>query len=119
MDELIRILRGDDALAKMLNGNHVYASPSMYMGNSIVYSYYTTTSDGAVQQIRLQVRVVAETLTLASRIEDRVRQLIITPSDTPLTDNILVCRQNGGGWLYDDARQKHHRILYFDIVLRG
>lgn len=118
MLELIQVMLKDEELKKLI-GSHIYPAQTDYLGDCVLYSYHTTLSNKITQQTRLQITIIAGTTAKTAQIEERIKYLILTYGDDPLTDNILQTQLNGGGTLYDSDRMKHHRILYFDILQRG
>lgn len=88
-------------------------------GECVIYDFHTFGQQNGVQRVRLQITIIAGTMAKAVEKEENIKKAILTLGDTPLSNNILQCVLNGGGNLYDDARQKHHHILYFDIIQRG
>ena len=97
----------------------VYAQRTTDVGECVLYDYHTFSQSDGVQKIRLQITIIAPTSEKTLRREEIIKSTILTLGDTPLTDDILQVAANGGGTLYDDARQMQHRIIYFDILKRG
>ena len=114
--EVISMLRHDTELSRLLGGNHIYTTPSTYLGNSIVYSWNAVNSDKIKTTDRLEIHIIADTLKLCAELESRIKQLLLSFGDEPLTANVLEVVLNGGGYLFDEERQKHHKILYFYIL---
>ena len=81
-----------------------------------VYDYYSTSWDGVKRGIMLKISVFAATMQRAAEIQSAIECAIVTAGDNPLTQTVLTCRQNGGGWLIDGDR--HCRISYFEIVIK-
>lgn len=98
---------------------HIYPIQTAYTGNCIVYDAYTTAHDKITQEVRLQITIIADTLAQTLEIEQEVEKTLLTFGDTPLKDNILQVSANGGGSLYDTARRKNHRYIYFNILSRS
>ena len=118
MLELIQVMLEDEELKKLV-GSHIYPTHTDYLGDCVLYSFHTTLSDKITEQCRLQITIIAGTISKTAQIEERIKYLILTFGDNPLTNDILQVELNGGGTLYDNDRMKQHRILYFDILKRG
>lgn len=88
-------------------------------GECVIYDFHTLTQQDGVQRVRLQITIIAGTMAKALEKEEIIKSAILTFGDEPLSNDILQVALNGGGNLYDDARQMHHHILYFDIIKRG
>ena len=112
MNELISMLI--DAL-----DCRVYGQRTTDKGECVIYDYHTFSQSDGVQKIRLQITIIAPTSDKTLKREEIIKSTILTLGDSPLTDDILQVAANGGGILYDDARQMQHRIIYFDILKRG
>lgn len=97
----------------------VYGQRTTNMGECVIYDYHTFSQSDGVQKIRLQITIIAPTSAETLKQEEIIKSTILTLGDTPLSNDILQVGLNGGGNLYDDARQMHHHILYFDIIKRG
>jgi len=121
--EAIDILRADGQLLSLIDGNpanyHIYPLNTSYTGDCILYDGMTIAEDKLTATIRLQLTIIADTTAKTLEIEQRVKHLLLTFGDEPLTSNILKVEVNGGGTMYDDARQKHHRILYLQLKTRS
>lgn len=116
--ELIRILKDDKQLASLLGGVHVYATPCTYKGDCIVYNWVPVRSDKIKTTDKLELHIITSTILDSVAIEARVKELLLTIGDEPLTENIREVFLNGGGNLFDEERQKNHRILYFYILAK-
>jgi hypothetical protein len=88
IEEIISILRNDEELKRLLGGNHVYATPSTYLGNSVVYSWYTLSSDKVKTTDKLEIHIITDTLLEGAEIESRIKELLLTLGDEPLTANV-------------------------------
>ena len=97
----------------------LYCQRTDDMGECVLYDFHTFAQQDGVQRVRLQITIIAGTMAKAIEKEEIIKKAILTLGDTPLSNDILQVALNGGGNLYDDARQMHHHILYFDIVKRG
>lgn len=110
-------MKENDDLKKLIGAN-IYANRTEYLGDCIIYNYHTLLYDKIAKHIRFQITIVAESMEKTLQIEDVVDNLILTLGDEQLTNEILQVRHNGGGSLDDIERKKHHRILYYDIIMR-
>lgn len=115
MKEIISILLNSPRLQALV-GNHIYPNYTTYLGDCITYTYETIYNDKAVKRQRLTITIIAGDLEKAEAIETEVGALLLTLGDEPLTRNIIQVRQNGGGSLFDTARNMNHRILYFEVI---
>lgn len=120
MVDILNILKNDTQLINLIGtAANIYPMETSYTGECIVYEIVPLSDDRITQQNRLQIHAISYTMAKAIAIEKRVKQLILTLADTPLTTNILKVVMNGGGSLYDGEHKKHHRILYFEILSRS
>lgn len=97
----------------------LYCQRTDDMGECVLYDFHTFAQQNGVQRVRLQITIIAGTMAKAVEKEEIIKKAILTLGDTPLSDDILQVALNGGGNLFDYARQMHHHILYFDIIKRG
>lgn len=107
MNELINLIK--------TLGVNVFENHATIANECIVYSYNTTYADKIIKRIRLKLTIIAKTTARCEELEAAINDLILTFADEPVAD-ILVCSVNGGGTLYDEARNMQHTILYYDIV---
>ncbi len=97
----------------------LYCQRTDDMGECVIYDFHTFAQQDGVQRVRLQITIIAGTMAKALEREEIIKSTILTFGDEPLSNDILQVALNGGGNIYDDARQMHHHILYFDIIKRG
>ncbi len=120
MVEVLNILKDDSQLISYIGtAANIYPMETSYTGECMIYEIVPLSDDKITQKNRIQIHVITNTMAKAIDIEKRVKQLILTLADTPLTTNVLKVVQNGGGTLYDSERKKHHRLLYFEILSRS
>jgi hypothetical protein len=120
MINVLNILKNDSVLVNYIgSAANIYPVETDYTGECIIYEIVPLSDDKITQKNRLQIHIISKTMAKAIDIEKRVKQLILTLADTPLTTKILKVVMNGGGSLYDGERKKHHRILYFEILSRS
>lgn len=121
--EILNILKADKKLMALINGTadnpHIYPIETDYLGDCLVYDYHTFSADKITEAKRLEIVIIAKTLSKTLEIENELKRLILTLADKPLTTNILKVEINGGGSLYDNERLMNHRILYFDLISRS
>lgn len=121
--EILNILKADKKLMALINGTaanpHIYPIETDYLGDCLVYDYHTFSADKITEAKRLEIVIIAKTLSKTLEIENELKRLILTLADKPLTTNILRVEINGGGSLYDNERLMNHRILYFDLISRS
>ena len=97
----------------------LYCQRTDDMGECVIYDFHTFAQQDGVQRVRLQTTIIAGTMARTLEREEIIKKAILTFGDEPLSNVILQVALNGGGNIYDDARQMHHHILYFDIIKRG
>ena len=114
MLEIIKMMNEDEMISA-----HLYSNHTEYLGDCVLYDFYTIHQDKKVQKIRLQITIIAEKVSKVVEMENRINGLLLTLGDNSLTNNILQVEQNGGGSLFDENRRKYHRYLYYDIIKRG
>lgn len=121
--EILNILKADKKLMELIDGSaenpHIYPIETDYLGDCLVYDYHTFSADKITEAKRLEIVIIAKTLSKTLKIENELKRLILTLADKPLTTNILRVEINGGGSLYDNERLMNHRILYFDLISRS
>lgn len=117
--EQLMLLIYDDPIINYYIGHNIYPNYTTYLGNCIVYSFHTYYNDRKVKKQRLRLTIITDTLELGDRVEDRVAELLLTLGDNDDGADLIEVQQSGGGNLYDDARHKNHRILYYDCLLRS
>ena len=121
--EILDILKADKKLMELIDGSaanpHIYPIETDYLGDCLVYDYHTFSADKITEAKRLEIVIIAKTLSKTLEIENELKRLILTLADKPLTTNILRVEINGGGSLYDNERLMNHRILYFDLISRS
>ena len=118
IEEIVSILRNDEGLTQLLNCNHVYASPCTFKGDCIVYNLVPVNADKIKTTDKLEIQIITDTILKGAAIESRIKELLLTFGDEPLTANIREVYLNGGGSLFDEERQKNHKILYFYILTK-
>lgn len=117
MFELLQFVLNDDEI-KELFGNHIYTNMSDYLGDCMIYSFHTITSDNITEHVRLQFTIITTTMDKSLRAEEALKRCLLTFADESKTNTIKQVALNGGGVLYDANRNKTHRVCYFDILKR-
>ena len=111
------ILSEDAALAALID--RIEPVRTSHLGNALLYELTPLTDDRITATWRCKITIIADTLERAYSADARVRELLLTNADRPLTRDILQVAVNGGGALYDDNRRKHHIITYYYIACRS
>lgn len=119
IEEIVSILNNSDVLISLLGGEHIYPYQTDYLGECVIFQLVPQVDNKAHQTMRIQLSIIAETISKAILIEKVLKQLLLTKGDEPLTNNILQVEANGGGSLYDYNRQKYHHYIYLDIISRS
>ncbi len=118
--EVVSILNNSAALQALFDGmNRIYPYTTDYLGDCVIYQVFPQSDNKAVNKIRIQISIIADTLDKALSVESIIKKLLLTIGDEPLTQNILQVEQNGGGSLFDYGRNKYHHYMYFDITGRS
>lgn len=118
MEQLILLLYNDPIINYYI-GHNIFPNYTTYLDDCIVYSFHTYYNDRKVKKQRLRLTIITDTLEKGDKVEDRVAELLLTLGDNDDGADLIEVQQSGGGNLYDDARHKNHRILYYDCLLRS
>jgi len=108
------ILLADSELMSIVNA--VVPKPSARLDNIILYEVSPISNDGIKDVSRVQLTTVCDTEEQWSIAYERIKELLVTTDDRPLTATILAVKVNGGGSAYDDGRKKYHKIVYLNIT---
>lgn len=111
------ILLADATLMGIIND--VVPKPTDRLDNVIMYEVSPVSDDGITCVERVQLTTVCDTEAQWDTVKKRISKLLITRDDRPLTSKILQSVINGGGSLYDNDRQKYHKIIYLNITTRS
>ena len=117
MPEIRAILIADTQLMSLITS--IEPKPSKNQTNHIMFEEVTTRDDGVTQNVRIQLTTVCDTEEQYGQIYDRISEDLLTPDDRPLSNRIRKCEINGGGSMYDSARDKYHKVMYLNIVARS
>lgn len=93
------------------------ANHTAYSGECVIYDVNTLTYDKAKRTARVKATIVADSMERALEIENKLDSALVTLGDVPLTDTVTTSIRSGGGWMQDGDR--HIRIAYYEIVIRG
>lgn len=110
MKSLIAIMR--NALSCPLVANE-----GVNLEEGAAYTFNTTSYNGARRELRMKVSLWAGSMARALELEEALDLALVRKDETPLTETVVSCVRNGGGYLTDGDR--HVRIAYYDIVTRG
>lgn len=101
LDEIIELLKNDDAFSTYLNiSEHdpkIYPFSTSVVQDCIVYKFVPLTSDGIKEQNRIEITAISRDMYRALKILELVKSALITIGDEPKTKNILEISLNGGG----------------------
>lgn len=95
----------------------VRANVTHDMGEGCVYEYNTNTYNGTRRTVRMKTRILADTMERGIELQDMLDRALVPVGDNHLSDTVVSCERNGGGWLRDGDR--HIRIAYYDLTLRA
>lgn len=118
MLDIISLLLANAELRGLI-GNNIYPNHTSYLGECVLYDFHTISNNRKVKRVRLQITIIADSIANSVAIEDAIQNVLLTLGDEPLVGDTLQVASNGGGTLFDSSRDKHHRILYYDIIQRG
>lgn len=115
--EIRAILLADQSIMSIVN--EVVPSPTKRLDNVIIYEVSPISDDGIKQVSRVKLTTVCDTEEQWAVASERIRELLITKDDRPLTQTILSVAVNGGGSMYDADRKKYHKSIYLNITTRS
>ena len=69
--------------------------------NTIIYTFDNVTNDGVISQDKFSVKIISNDMEKCYKNLDRLKNVLLTIGDEPLTHNILSVTLNGGGSLYN------------------
>ena len=122
MEEVIAMLRNDPILKQLLEENNIYPfGEGSSIQECIVYEFYTVQDNGVKAIDRLDITSVGFSIGKSKTILDRVKTIILTLGDAPLTLKVLKVEQNGGGSLKNVVGDKtmYHFKAFFNITRRS
>lgn len=85
----------------------------------IVYKYYTISDNGAKEQVRFEIRIIAKSLSKVEDLDKKIRQAFFkvgAGSKIPKATNIEIY---GGGLLEDHNADMKHKIIKFLITKKS
>lgn len=121
MEEIITLLLADTDLETLLGGKKIYPfGLGSTVEECVLYEFYTVSDNGKRAIDALTVKVIAYNLDKALTLQERVKGLILTLGNTPLTLNILKVEQNGGSSMSNliNGKPMFHFGMNFNIVRR-
>lgn len=122
VSEIVSILSNDTALRALIGSTvgdtRIYPLRSLNNDSCIVYKNFPVSDNGVKVEERMEIEIINSTYAKVLEIEERVKGLLLTIGDTPLTDTILEVELNGGGLVYNYETNKVYRTLFLDILYR-
>ena len=95
----------------------LYANQCDDAGTCVVYDLNPLSYDGIKSKWRAKIQIRCNSMAEGLAIQSDISKRLCTVGDNQLTETVLTCRQNGGGWLEDG--DKHVRIVYYEFLLNG
>lgn len=119
MEEIISILRNDDALIVLTNGM-IKPFGQLPVSKGLTYEFNGNSSNGIKAQDRFTVTSVSYSIDESLAIIDRVKKLLLTIGDGKLTDKILKVIQGGGGSASNvvSGKNMYHFTAIFYVTRR-
>lgn len=122
LKELLGLLQTNDELINILkptkNDKKIYMFNTDSKGNVITYTHTGLTSNGLIEQSRLEVNSISSDYATAATMANIVKLTLLTIGDEPLTDNVIEVTQNGGGTLKDMDRGTYIVKTIFTVKSR-
>lgn len=88
--------------------------------NSLFYNVTPLSSDGTKERYRLETTAIFEDDYKALQVREELKKLFITIGDTPLTENILKCVQNGGSKpIFNGTNNTYTIKTIFEMIRRA
>lgn len=84
----------------------------------VIYRFYSTLDNGAVKQIRLELRLNTHTIAASEDIKKTICQTLVTVGDEG-KNGYNSCQVNGGGQLRDEETGLITTIMYFTIITKS
>ena len=111
----------NDLILKIKNALDVpvFCRMTTHTGECVLWDWWTTLQMNSCEKVRLQITIIGDTTESTLANAEKIKSAILTTGDEPFNEEIFQVALNGGGTLYDEARQMQHRYLYFDIIKRG
>ena len=107
-------------ILKEVTSLNVYPVASPYPKEEcIVYKYYTISDNGAKEQVRFEIRIIAKSLSKVEDLDKKIRQAFFkvgAGSKIPKATNIEIY---GGGLLEDHNANMKHKIIKFLITKKS
>ena len=103
-------------MTEALGSCPLVANVTENMGECTTYDVTVTDYDGITRRLTMKVRIFTATMLRGLELETALDRALVVPGDRPLTETVLSCVRNGGGWLNDADR--HIRICYYDMLIK-
>lgn len=118
LDNILQKLEEDEQLKLLLNSTSnnmgIYLNKTD-KSNSITYRFINLSSDGIIEQSRLEINCLGKDYLKANEIFERVKAVLLTIGDEQFNNDVLEIALNGGGYLFDNDT-KNHIVKAFFIV---
>lgn len=121
--EIIIELKNNSELRELLSASldnpHIEMfSTSIDNLPAITYTF-SDVSDNAIKKIeKLEVRAISTDIATTINIANKVKEIVLTVGDTPLSNNILSVEVNGGGLMEDTSANLYSQTILFNIIGR-
>jgi len=113
------VLENVIGLINSATGLEVKALDTDNANDCIVYQYYTVSDNGAVAQVKLQLRIIAHSLNDVLSYEKQIKNVLLCAGDISKVEGVKSIELNGGGTLKDYETNTIQNILYFIITKRS
>lgn len=117
-EQLINLLRQNANLTALI-GSRIEPFAVLGFNNGIVYTFTPLADNNIVRTDRLEIHIIADSMSTLFSIDAAVRSTLLTIGDEPLTADIYKVELNGGGTMEDAATGTKHLITYYYIVSNG
>lgn len=104
---------------KETTGLTVYAFAAPKIEKCVVYNYYPTNDNGATQEARIDIRIIAFSFAECLKIKKQITSALMQPGDGSKIKDIKSIVSNGGGTLEDLGSKTTQLFLYFNITMKS
>lgn len=121
INDILDILKKDSRLSLVLKPTLIDSKIYMNTGKSdtcISYKYTPITNDGIKAQDKIEINCISKDYSIANKLMDIVKSLLITIGDEKLNDSILEISLNGGGYLFNEDTNQHILKAFFIVKSR-
>ncbi|MHC1750733.1 MAG: hypothetical protein AB9856_20870 [Cellulosilyticaceae bacterium] len=116
LDEILELLKNDIELKELLKPTMKDSKIHMFSATQgINYKWVQLTSDGIKTQSRLEITAIHADFETATKIVERVKKILLTIGDTPLSSRVLSIAQNGGGCLENPDTHDINLLCFFIV----